>query len=416
MSEEAIATQCDDLDGTDTDDDDVTSPARSVGVWGTLIDASGTLPPFEMSAGPYTIGRAESCALRLFQPRVSSIHARISRDGDSAVIEDCSTNGSFVNGQKVGKGRLRVLADGDDVAFIAPGAPAVAATDASACTFVFRHAAAAAPTAAGDAAATPTDPSPAAASSSAAAAPSADVGGVEDLVADPPAASTVGSITTSAPATTSSAQATCVSTDPANPANPATGPAVASAASAAGSGSNPSDLEKELVCGVCHDLMHRPVALQPCMHSFCGGCFAEWMRHKAVCPQCRQLVRVVRPHRVTAAGERSNLRTRVPPASPPAVTARVARSPCPQRTLPAPPCAAVPCQGPPAPGWRPRSIRASRRRSRAITRSPISWRATSRRTRTSGGRRVSWRGLIRRTLSARSRSRFAGRSHAIGAQ
>ncbi|KAI8809301.1 hypothetical protein BJ742DRAFT_805802 [Cladochytrium replicatum] len=52
-------------------------------------------------------------------------------------------------------------------------------------------------------------------------------------------------------------------------------------------------IAEELNCGICHDLMHQPVTLAPCMHKFCGGCFCEWRRVSPSCPHCRSDIAVV---------------------------------------------------------------------------------------------------------------------------
>ena len=30
-------------------------------------------------------------------------------------------------------------------------------------------------------------------------------------------------------------------------------------------------------CGICYQTMHQAVTLMPCLHSFCGGCFSDWL-------------------------------------------------------------------------------------------------------------------------------------------
>uniref|UniRef100_A0A7S4HCC8 RING-type domain-containing protein n=1 Tax=Prymnesium polylepis TaxID=72548 RepID=A0A7S4HCC8_9EUKA len=52
-------------------------------------------------------------------------------------------------------------------------------------------------------------------------------------------------------------------------------------------------MEASITCGICQDVMYRAVALQPCLHSFCGACYSEWMNVKGDCPECRADVRVV---------------------------------------------------------------------------------------------------------------------------
>lgn len=47
------------------------------------------------------------------------------------------------------------------------------------------------------------------------------------------------------------------------------------------------DIRESLTCGICSDILHDCVSIQPCLHSFCGGCASEWIRRSAVCPTCR---------------------------------------------------------------------------------------------------------------------------------
>ncbi|KAE9982311.1 hypothetical protein EG327_005899 [Venturia inaequalis] len=65
------------------------------------------------------------------------------------------------------------------------------------------------------------------------------------------------------------------------------------------------DLEKELTCSICKEVLFQPLTLLDCLHSFCGGCLKEWFAHQAsvarsihpyTCPSCRASVRVTRPN------------------------------------------------------------------------------------------------------------------------
>jgi hypothetical protein len=40
-------------------------------------------------------------------------------------------------------------------------------------------------------------------------------------------------------------------------------------------------------------IMHQPVSLIPCLHTYCGGCFADWMERSKECPNCRKPVMMV---------------------------------------------------------------------------------------------------------------------------
>jgi pSer/pThr/pTyr-binding forkhead associated (FHA) protein len=76
--------------------------------------------------GPTTVGRAPECGLRLDEPGLSRLHARLLPTDEGMLVEDLgSTNGTFVNGKRVLRGEARA---GDEVGFdtlrfrlIAPG-------------------------------------------------------------------------------------------------------------------------------------------------------------------------------------------------------------------------------------------------------------------------------------------------------
>ncbi|KAL5016431.1 hypothetical protein ScPMuIL_006020 [Solemya velum] len=50
------------------------------------------------------------------------------------------------------------------------------------------------------------------------------------------------------------------------------------------------ELEEALICIICQEIMHDCISLQPCMHSFCAGCYSGWMDRSNVCPSCRKEV------------------------------------------------------------------------------------------------------------------------------
>lgn len=49
-------------------------------------------------------------------------------------------------------------------------------------------------------------------------------------------------------------------------------------------------LDEMLCCGVCQDIMHNAICLQPCLHNYCAGCYSEWMDISQECPACRARV------------------------------------------------------------------------------------------------------------------------------
>jgi pSer/pThr/pTyr-binding forkhead associated (FHA) protein len=76
--------------------------------------------------GSTTVGRADECSMRLDEPGLSRMHARLLPTDDGVLLEDLgSTNGSFLNGKRVLRGEARI---GDEIGFdtlrfrlIAPG-------------------------------------------------------------------------------------------------------------------------------------------------------------------------------------------------------------------------------------------------------------------------------------------------------
>ncbi|KAI9669585.1 MAG: hypothetical protein M1817_004628 [Caeruleum heppii] len=65
------------------------------------------------------------------------------------------------------------------------------------------------------------------------------------------------------------------------------------------------DLEKELTCSICREVLYQPLTLLDCLHTFCGSCLREWFSwqalrpasdHPYTCPSCRATVRDTRPN------------------------------------------------------------------------------------------------------------------------
>ncbi|XP_033748053.1 E3 ubiquitin-protein ligase CHFR-like isoform X2 [Pecten maximus] len=52
----------------------------------------------------------------------------------------------------------------------------------------------------------------------------------------------------------------------------------------------PDEIEEALICTICQELLHDCISLQPCMHSFCAGCYSDWMDKSNECPTCRMKV------------------------------------------------------------------------------------------------------------------------------
>lgn len=51
---------------------------------------------------------------------------------------------------------------------------------------------------------------------------------------------------------------------------------------------------EELECGICYLTMFQAVTLMPCLHNYCGSCFSDWMAKSKECPNCRHLIQEVK--------------------------------------------------------------------------------------------------------------------------
>ncbi len=80
----------------------------------------------DLSTFPFTIGRSRDCSFVMDHTEVSRLHARLQSDHLNIFLEDVgSTNGTFVNGRRLGPGESYRLRAGDVVSF------------AQICTWVF---------------------------------------------------------------------------------------------------------------------------------------------------------------------------------------------------------------------------------------------------------------------------------------
>ncbi|KAJ1943001.1 serine/threonine protein kinase, partial [Linderina macrospora] len=69
----------------------------------------------------YHIGRHKSCDVRIANPHISNHHCllyRVTSNPPRVYLEDTSTNGTFVNGRRVGKTRSVELRDGDEIQLV----------------------------------------------------------------------------------------------------------------------------------------------------------------------------------------------------------------------------------------------------------------------------------------------------------
>ncbi|KAJ1507867.1 Checkpoint kinase 2 [Coelomomyces lativittatus] len=91
-----------------------------VPVWAALVPLLPIHTPIRIDRDSFYVGRHSACHARVYLSEVSSKHFNISRQKRSdglyqVYIEDCSTNGTFVNGQSIGRGHIKALYPGYEI-------------------------------------------------------------------------------------------------------------------------------------------------------------------------------------------------------------------------------------------------------------------------------------------------------------
>jgi pSer/pThr/pTyr-binding forkhead associated (FHA) protein len=82
-------------------------PNQSIGkTWGRLLSLNKSLATVDLVDSTYKVGRDNNCALSIPLGECSKEHFVIRRIDDVAVIEDVSTNGTFVNGTLYNKKKV----------------------------------------------------------------------------------------------------------------------------------------------------------------------------------------------------------------------------------------------------------------------------------------------------------------------
>ena len=229
-------------------DPDVDAPATDAGAdaaWARLCVGKGTV---NLTKASYTVGRSKACDVTIDDARVSSVHCRLTKGADGGVAcADLSTNGMCVNGAPVAKKATVTLKNGDMLSL-----SRAAADDIATVVFV-------------------------------------------DLQRNPrkralsPAGANGKGTAVVTPAGSAGNAAAAV--------DGATGGASTEAPSAKQARLD-EDVEDIVSCTICREPFYKPVVLVPCMHSFCAGCYSQWMGQAAAqpgsagpnCPDCRTRV------------------------------------------------------------------------------------------------------------------------------
>jgi hypothetical protein len=94
--------------------------------------------PIEVAGKPFTVGRAPSCDVETPRdPRLSSVHFVLQPfEGGCLALVDQSTNGTFINGTRIEKGKPLLLLDGDIITCVVQNCQAASRDATLAKTFV----------------------------------------------------------------------------------------------------------------------------------------------------------------------------------------------------------------------------------------------------------------------------------------
>jgi serine/threonine-protein kinase Chk2 len=82
----------------------------------------------ELSEDEYTIGRAHDCKIKISHLEVkepilltiSKVHCKIVKAMPEVYLEDYSSNGTYVNSEKIGRGNKRILKNHDQISLVVP--------------------------------------------------------------------------------------------------------------------------------------------------------------------------------------------------------------------------------------------------------------------------------------------------------
>jgi serine/threonine-protein kinase Chk2 len=81
-----------------------------------------------MTEKEYTIGRAQECNIKIsclevkeaFLRTISRKHCKIVKTGSKVYLEDLSCNGTYVNGEIIGKDKKKILKNNDQISLVSP--------------------------------------------------------------------------------------------------------------------------------------------------------------------------------------------------------------------------------------------------------------------------------------------------------
>ncbi|UJR36821.1 hypothetical protein I4U23_029534 [Adineta vaga] len=111
------------FDGIEEDGDNI----QQANVWGRLLSLNKLFPSINLIDQEYSFGRGKTCSVLFnsneiqttkYYPTYSSTHFKIIRDEikNFVYLHDLSSNGTYVNGEKLGKNKKHVLENNSEIA------------------------------------------------------------------------------------------------------------------------------------------------------------------------------------------------------------------------------------------------------------------------------------------------------------
>lgn len=98
-----------------------------------LLSLTGWCKDITLSVSETKIGRASSCEAKIAFGHISSTHCRVLLQDNKTLVQDLSSNGTFINQKKIGKNDAQELQNGDTLTLTPPGERSVEAV-----AFVFQ--------------------------------------------------------------------------------------------------------------------------------------------------------------------------------------------------------------------------------------------------------------------------------------
>lgn len=99
------------------------TPLIEESYWAILINQFAETRNIKLEKDPFTIGRGSANDFMINDKRLSNQHCRIEKsnnteDANQAILYDLSSNGTFVNDQKIGKNQSTFIKHGDRIVLL----------------------------------------------------------------------------------------------------------------------------------------------------------------------------------------------------------------------------------------------------------------------------------------------------------